>query len=331
MKKMAITGIGGFIGLRMAERALAAGWQVSGVDLSSDGVEKARALGVDAVIGDICSAESLAPVFSGADVIFHTAAVVTEDGPAELYDRVNNQGTRCVCEAAQQAGATRLVHLSSIMVYGFDYPANVEESGPYYRGGNPYCATKLSSENIALSFNQPEKNFGVIVIRPGDVYGAGSQPWVIRPLAMAKKRQLILPAMGRGVINHVHVDNLLDGVFLALEHDRCGEAFNITDDCATPCKQFFSYHCAMLDQRFLPVLPNWLMLPLTHISSWLLPRLGISSPAAPAVVDFFSRKHKISCDKARRELGYQPAIGLEEGMKMIEAQLRVNNVLEAKN
>lgn len=326
MTKIAITGIGGFIGLRMAQRALQMGWQVSGVDLAPTGVESARALGADAHIGDITDLATLQPAFQDADVVFHTAAVVAEDGPPELYDRVNNEGTRIVCEAARSAGATRLIHLSSIMVYGFDYPQNVTEAGPYYQGSNPYNATKLSSERIALEFNAPQEGFGVIVIRPGDVYGYGSVPWVMRPLAMAKKRQLALPAMGRGVINHVHVDNLIDGILAAYDADACGEAFNITDDAATSTREFFG-HIAKMAQRSLPVLPTPILNGIVGLTEWLFPKLGWDAPAHVAAMAFLSRRHKISCDKAKQQLGYAPKISLSTGMQALETQLRTNNDL----
>lgn len=323
MTKLAITGIGGFIGMRMADRARKKGWVVSGVDLDPAGVERARSLGADAYVGDVTEAATLTRAFADADVVFHTAAIVAEDGPAALYDRVNNEGTRTVCNAAKEAGVSRLIHLSSIMVYGFDYPPEVTEDGPYYQGSNPYNATKLSSERIALSFNTPDTGFGVIVIRPGDVYGLGSVPWVTRPLQMTIKRQMVLPAMGRGVINHVHVDNLIDGVLLAFEADACGEAFVITDDAATPCKEYFGYLARMVDRR-IPVLPTPVLKVMLTTSEAILPKMGITPPAKAAALHFLTRKHKISCDKARRQLGYTPAISLAEGMQRLEAELRAS-------
>lgn len=326
MTKLAITGIGGFIGLRMAERALEMGWQVSGVDLAPAGVDRAKAIGADAVVGDITDPSSLMSAFVDADLVFHTAAVVVEDGPAELYDRVNNEGTRTVCAAAKAAGVQRLIHLSSIMVYGFDYPQNVDEDGPFYDGDNPYNATKLSSERIALGFNAPDDGFGVIIIRPGDVYGMGSVPWVMRPLQMAQKRQLMLPAMGKGVINHVHVDNLIDGVLLAYESDACGEAFNITDNAATPSNIYFGHVAAMVGYR-IPLLPTALLMLGLRLTEAILPRLGMEPPAKAAAMHFLTRRHKISCAKARQRLGYTPKISLNEGMQALEGALRANNML----
>lgn len=319
---IAITGIGGFIGLRMAQRAVEQGWKVSGVDVSAAAVERALAVGADARIGDVTDAASLKPAFTGADWVFHTAAVVQEDGPRELYERINNGGTETVCRTARACDVPRLVHLSSIMVYGFDYPQNVSEDGPFDGSANLYNETKLSSERIALSHNTPDQDFGVIVIRPGDVYGLGSVPWVQRPLEAIKTGQFVLPDGGRGVINHVHVDNLIDGVLLAVQHDACGEAFNITDDAATPGSEYFGHLLRILGRARVPTAPSWLLQGGLQLAWVLGPRFGFTPPMQPAALRFLTRRNKISCDKARQTLGYQPALTLEQGMTRLESELR---------
>ncbi len=331
MITIAITGIGGFIGRRMAERAQALGWSVRGLDLAEAALAPLLAQGVDARQGDVTDAQALDALFAGVDLVFHAAAVVAEDGPAALYERVNNQGTRAVCEAARRAGVRRLIHLSSIMVYGFDYPSEVTEDGPFNVAGNLYNETKLSSERIALQYNVPERGLGVIVIRPGDVYGAGSVPWVLRPLQMMQRHQFVLPMMGRGLINHVHVDNLIDGILLAHAQDRCGEVFNITDDQATSCREFFAFHLRMLGRSWVPVLPSALVLALVGLMDVVLPRLGQPSPARPAAIRFLMRRHKVSCARAREVLGYAPAISLQQGMRVLERELRAAHRIQGPN
>ena len=329
MTRIAITGIGGFIGLRMAQRARQLGWQVSGVDVSQIALDRARAVGADARLGDVTDAASLAPAFEGADWVFHTAAVVQEDGPRETYERINNGGTDTVCQTARACAVPRLVHLSSVMVYGFDYPQNVTEEGPFDGSANLYNETKLSSERIALRHNAPDEGFGVIVIRPGDVYGLGSVPWVQRPLEAMKAGQFVLPDGGSGVINHVHVDNLIDGVLLAVQHDACGEAFNITDDAATPGREFFGHLLRMLGRNRVPTAPSWLLHGGLKLAWALGPRLGITPPMQPAALRFLTRGNKIACDKARQMLGYQPKLTLEQGMARLETELRAAGEIAA--
>lgn len=313
---IAITGIGGFIGLRMAERARANGWTVRGLDLSPAGAERARAAGAEVVVGSVNDAAAVAAALQGADWVFHTAAIVEEDGPRDLYERVNIEGTRTVCNVAQQLGVRRLVHLSSVMVYGFDYPQDVAEDGPVDGQGNVYNDTKLASERVALSFNDPQR-LGVIVIRPGDVYGRGSLPWVTRPVQMLRRGVFMLPGRGSGVINHVHVDNLIDGVMLAVDHDAIGEAFNITDGVATRCDAFFAPHARLAGVRRVPALPTWAVMLLMRLSQpwWRL--RGQTPPASPTALRFLLRRHRYSIAKAQARLGYQPRIDLEQGMQQM--------------
>jgi nucleoside-diphosphate-sugar epimerase len=313
---IAITGIGGFIGLRMAERSRANGWTVRGLDLSPAGAERARAAGAEVVVGSVNDAAAVAAALQGADWVFHTAAIVEEDGPRDLYERVNIEGTRTVCNVAQQLGVRRLVHLSSVMVYGFDYPQDVAEDGPVDGQGNVYNDTKLASERVALSFNDPQR-LGVIVIRPGDVYGRGSLPWVTRPVQMLRRGVFMLPGRGSGVINHVHVDNLIDGVMLAVDHDAIGEAFNITDGVATRCDAFFAPHARLAGVRRVPALPTWAVMLLMRLSQpwWRL--RGQTPPASPTALRFLLRRHRYSIAKAQARLGYQPRIDLEQGMQQM--------------
>lgn len=315
MTTLAITGIGGFIGLRMAERALALGWQVQGLDHSLIAAERAHALGIQVTVGDINDEATLKAAFAGADVVFHTAAIVEEDGPREAYERVNVEGTRTVCRIAQAQGVQKLLHLSSVMVYGFDYPADVTEDGPLNGQGNIYNETKLTSEQVALSFN--DDDFAVIVIRPGDVYGAGSVPWLQRPLDLIRRGLFVLPDFGRGVINHVHIDNLLDGTFLAIEKAKGGAVYTLSDGVATPCHTFFAYHANMAGKKRVPALPAWALNAFLAASAPALKLLGQKPLASPAAMKFLLRRHRYSIAKAQRELGYNPTISLADGMAEI--------------
>lgn len=318
---MAITGIGGFIGLRMAERALERGMRVRGLDASEAAAALARKAGAEVVVGDVTDKDAVARVNRGADVTFHTAAIVEEDGDRALYQRVNVEGTRIVAAGARDAGVHQFVQLSSVMVYGFTYPPFVAEDGPFRGEGNPYCETKLEGDRLALSMHAPG-SFEVTVIRPGDVYGARSRPWVLRPLELMRKRLFFLIDGGRGTMNHVHVDNLLDAVFLALEQHAAGEAFNVTDGAETSFADYFGRLASMLGRKRLPSAPGALVRGGFALAGRAGARVGIRLPVSPAAVDFVRRAHPYSIARVRRVLGYEPRIKLDEGMAGVERALR---------
>ena len=325
-KTIAITGIGGFIGLRMAERCLERGMRVQGLELSKVAAARARALGIDVVVGDINDAKRVAQACKGADVVFHTAAIVEEGGTMERFRKVNVEGARSVAAAAREAGTQRFIHLSSVMVYGFKFPPYITEDGPKRGENNPYCQTKIESEPAVMAFHEPGK-MEVIIVRPGDVYGPGSVPWVLRPLEMMKTGQFILVDGGRGTINHVYIDNLLDGIFLTLEKDATGTPFVFTDGCDTSWAEYFGYLARMAGKPKMRAVSARVLRPLMGVSNRIAGLFGRQGLGDPSAVGFLTRPYPYSIEKARKVLGYRPKVTLKEGMQRTEAWLYLNGYL----
>ena len=319
-KTLAITGLG-FIGLRMAELALARGMKVRGMDISADGVRRLEATGGTGIRGNVCDPQAATELCEGADIVFHTAAVVKESGSLDFFRQVNVEGTRCMAEAARQTGVTRFIHLSSVMVYGFDFPRNVTEEGPLQGCDNPYCMTKIESEEVLVPFHTPGA-MEVTVIRPGDVYGPGSIPWVVRPLDLMRKGLFMLVDKGRGIMNHVYVDNLLDAVFLTLEKDATGQAFNVTDGQETTFAEYFTRLGAIIDKPELRSLPR----PVVNLLGTLIDHgsalLRVEPPMSRGAIGFVTRPHAYCIQKARDELGYEPRLRLDEGMERVADWVR---------
>jgi nucleoside-diphosphate-sugar epimerase len=289
------------------------GAEVSGVDQSEVAVARARRAGIDATLGDVADESRLRSLMDGAEVAIHTAAIVRESGPLSLFREVNVDGSRNTARAARDAGVRTFVHLSSVMVYGFSFPEGVTEDGPLRGEGNPYCITKIESERAVQSLAR--RDFGVIVIRPGDVYGPGSVPWVARPLAMMKAGRLVIPS-GGGVINTVYVDNLVDGIFAAIGKGAHGETFNVTDGFATPYTEYFG---ALASRAGLPaprVLPASTLLRLAPVLGVIHRLTGLGEPSTSDTVRYLMRPGAYSISRARRLLDYTPRVTLDEGLAL---------------
>lgn len=317
---LAITGSGGFIGLRMAERARERGMRVRGLELGAEAARRAEAQGFETVVGDVNDADAVRRLTAGASVVFHTAAIVDEGGDWAKFRKVNVEGTRHVASVARDAGVSRFVHLSSVMVYGFDYPRFVSETGPFRGEGNPYCQTKIESEDALRPLHE-RGGFEVIVIRPGDVYGPGSVPWVIRPVELMKKGLFMLIDGGRGIMNHVHVDNLIDGIVAALDRDATGEAFNLTDGAETTFRDYFTRLGALVGRKHFLSLPKPVAMAAFAAMARGARALGRKPLAEPSAVPFVTRPHAYSIEKARSWLGYQPKVSLDDGMRELAAWL----------
>jgi nucleoside-diphosphate-sugar epimerase len=302
--KIGITGSAGFIGKAIAARARAAGHEVVGLD---------RVSGAD-FVGDVGDLALLRRFCRGLDRVYHTAAIVQETGAWDAFFRVNVLAPDSVALAAREQGVRELIHLSSVMVHGFDFPDGVTEEGPLDPANNPYCTTKILSEEAVLRHHDPGK-FDVYLIRPGDVYGPGSIPWTVRPVQMMKQRRWLYVEGTRSILNHVFADNLLDGIDLVLERQASGTPFTISDGVRTTVKEFFGHYERLLGMRGFPDLPRAVALPAATIAGRFLPDVNRQA------VRYMLRGGVYSIAKIAG-LGYRPRVGLEEGMTRTAEWLR---------
>jgi nucleoside-diphosphate-sugar epimerase len=312
-KRVCITGIGGFIGMALATRLQAMGATVVGLEQSPKAAARARRAGLYALAGDVAEMAHCRDACHGANVVFHTAARVSEQGTWAEFRRPNVDGARNAAVAARDAGASHFVHLSSVMVYGFHYPPDVDEDGPQRGCGHPYCQTKIESEHEVGALHDAS-GLHVIICRPGDVYGVGSEPWVRRPLRFMRRKMFVLPDGGRGVLNLVHVENLVDALILSVERDYANRPFVVTDGQAVRCSEFYGALARAAGLPPPPTAPAWALRRLFGTAASAARLLGKPSPVDPAAVDFLLRPHRYGTARAEQELGHRPRVSLEQGM-----------------
>jgi len=316
-----VTGAGGFIGLAVVERARRRGLAVRGLERAPAAARRAEAAGAEVVVGDVVDRAAVERACHGVDAVVHAAAVVEEDGDWELFRTINVEGTRNVAEAARDAGVGRLVHLSSVMVYGFDYHPQVTEAGPLRDDGNPYNRSKIESEGVVLALHDPAR-LAVTVLRPGDVYGPGSRPWIVRPLELMSKRAFALPDGGRGVLNHLYVDNLVDAIELVLDRPVGTGPFNLTDGRGTSVREFYGRLSKALGCRAPPAVPAPVLYGFARLVEATARMRGRRPAFTRAAIRFLTRPHRVSSQRARTELGWVPRVGLDEGLARTAAWWR---------
>jgi nucleoside-diphosphate-sugar epimerase len=319
-KTILITSIGDFIGLRAAEIAIAKGMKVRGLEPLSEKAKPVEALGIPVVIGSITEPEAVEKACQDTDIIFHTESVIDPGGAIEHFRQVNVDGAVNLAKTARQAGVKSFIHLSSVLVYGFKFPDRITEDGPFRGEKNPYCQTKIEAEQELLKLNDPP-DFGVIILRAGDVYGPGASSWIVQPLELMQQQHFTLANGGRGIINHVYVDNLTEAVFLAAQKESYGQAFNITDGSKTTCREFYDRLAELAGESKPKSMPAIALKALAHTKG---KEVGIF----PESIDFFTRSHTYSIEKANRVLGYQPRVNLDEGMVKTADWLRDRNYLK---
>jgi nucleoside-diphosphate-sugar epimerase len=315
---IAITGAAGFIGRALVARLAADGERVVGIDRIPSAPEDGR---TEHRSADVTDAAALGTALAGATHVIHTAAAVAEYGPMAEFVRVNVGGTRNVLDAAAALGVTRVVHLSSVAVWGYTFTEDLPEDAPPRPCGNPYIDTKGASELLALER-------GATVVRPGDVYGPGSRPWIVRPLATMRAGLFRLPGRGDGIITPVYVDDLVDAVVRALRHpDAAGAAFTAHDGHPVPARDFFAFHARMLGKDRAPRAPRPLVVGSAAALEAIARLRGRPPVIGRAAVTFVSRRAAYPNTRAREILGWEPRVELAEGMRRSEAWARAEGLL----
>lgn len=301
--KVFITGASGFIGRVLAGRLRADGHEVGGVDLVAD-----PAAGV--VAGNVAVAGPWQDRAQGCDVVIHTAAYVglRVERPREVWE-ANVLGTVHALEAAERAGA-RLVHFSSVTVFGFDFPDGVDERHPVEPVGVPYIDTKIASEQVVLQAHG-EGRVEAVVIRPGDVCGPGSG-WAVRPATLIRDRRLVLPAGGRGIFSPVWVGDLVDGVVRAsTAPEAAGQVITLSGGIGVTNREFFAPYAELVGRRLL-TLPAPLALGMAGVVQQASRLRPGDNDVNPRAVRYFLRRGTYSVAKARRLLGWEPRTGVDE-------------------
>ncbi|MEM1110855.1 MAG: NAD(P)-dependent oxidoreductase [Pseudomonadota bacterium] len=311
-ERVFVSGGNGFIGRALMVRYRELGANICGVDLHSAPDWKVAG-------ADFTRPGEWQHLLKGCDLVLHTAALVTNTASMADAWRVNVKATAELLRASAEAGVQRFIHLSSVAAYGFDFPDNVAEDWPLKPIGNSYVDTKIASEHATLACHSAQR-MDCTIIRPGDVYGPGSRPWVIAPLQMMQANRFLLPAHGQGIFSPVYVDDLIDGIVQAAgQSGAAGQIYNIGGGPGVTCETFFGYHAAMLHGAPLRRVSTPVALLLAESACRVTELFGGTTDLGRGTIDMLSRRGSYSIEKASRELGYTPLIALDEGMQRTQA------------
>ncbi len=310
-RKVFITGANGFIGRSLARRFTELEAEVSGLDFQAD-----DQWGV--VAGDLTRPESWKHVLEGIDLVIHAAAVVSNTATMDMAWDINVKATADLLSCCVKAGVKRFVQLSSAAAYGFSSSGEIDENQPLRPMGNTYVDTKIASEHSVLACHA-RGAMDCTIIRPGDVYGPGSRPWVVLPLEMIKSGKFMLPAHGLGLFSPVYVDDIVDGIVLAASRpEGSGQIFNISGGVTPTCAEFFGFHARMVGAKPLKSMGTRPARLLAEAARVAITTFGGSTELGGGTIDMLSRKSSYSIAKAGKLLGYRPQVNLEEGMRRTE-------------
>jgi nucleoside-diphosphate-sugar epimerase len=325
-KTILLTGATGFIGGALARRLLADGYNVRVLARNPARAEEFARLGAEVVRGDILDLASLRAAVAGCPVVIHCAGAVNLYVEDAVYRRINAEGSNNICQAALEAGVERMVYTSSLMVHGVEAATGVTETWPMKLCGDPYVDTKIEGEQIAQQWCA--KGLPVVVVRPGQVYGPRDGTWTLTPFDLIKRNLMTYADGGRGMIQPIFIDDLVDGYLAALKKGQVGEAYLLLNEHPVEVQHFFGYFAAMLNKKWILSAPRAVAMMGARLFEGLAKLTGIPPVFTRTQVMFTTLRVSYSGKKAAEELGFTPKSSLEEGMEQTEAWLRQEGLLK---
>jgi dTDP-glucose 4,6-dehydratase len=252
------------------------------------------------VRGDITDPRAVrAVVADGAEAILHLAAESHVDRSiwdSEPFVRTNVLGTQVLLEAARTYGVQRFVQVSTDEVYGSLGPTGAFTEESPLAPNSPYAASKAAADLLVRSYVQ---TFGLpaVITRCSNNYGPYQFPEKFIPLAITNLLggdPVPVYGDGRQVRDWIHVRDHCAGILAAWRRGRVGEVYNFGGRCERTNLDVARTLLQLLDQ------------PASQI------RFVKDRPG-------HDRRYAMDCAKARRELGWRPAVAFEEGLRQTVA------------
>lgn len=326
--KAVVTGGGGFLGgaiVRLLHRRA-----LSVRSFTRTAYPWLDELGVEQVFGDLSDPASVEAAFAGCDIVFHVAAKAGVWGRYDDYFATNVTGTQNVLAACLKHGIKKLVYTSTpSVVHGGKDLDGANESAPYPESYEAaYPETKAIAEKVVLDANGPD--LATVSLRPHLIWGPGDPHLIPRVLARAKAGKLRKVGSKPVKVDVTYVDNAAQAHVLAADKlgigsPVAGKVYFITNGEPVDLWEFLN---RVLGEAGVPPITRSMSVWKARLAGRLLEstyrlfRLPGEPPMTRYVARQLSTSHWYDIAAARRDLGYEPHVSLNDGLKRLGEHLR---------
>lgn len=319
-----VTGGSGLVGSHVIAALVAAGERVRAL-VRPPARTAVESLGAVAVIGDVTDPagwDAACSTPGGVRAIIHAAALVTQPVTLDEFLAINVGGTEAAIAAARAAGA-RLVHVSSVAVYGrrAAYTAGAGTVGEDFPqqplAPHEFYARSKRLAEARLWEATARGGLWAVALRPNVVYGERDR--LFSPRLVRLVRAGVVPRIGPGGnrLSLVYAGNVAAAAVAALDADvPTGRAYNVTNDGGLTQRDLVAAIASALGRRVTSV-----RLPRTPAALAVSAFLGLRRAWRPGryagasgAVDFLGSENPYRSDRARAELGWQPAVAPREAV-----------------
>jgi nucleoside-diphosphate-sugar epimerase len=315
-----VTGATGFLGAALAVRLHQLGYAVTGLGRDLYRGRALAASGPRFVSCDLADYTAVANAAAGHDWVFHCAALSSPWGSYDQFHRANVIATQNVVAATREAGAARLIHVSTPSIYVDDRDRfDIREDEPLPKSSiNHYAATKRLAE--AIVDEASARGLPAITIRPQGIFGPGDRTIFPRLIRVARRGRIPVIGDGRNLVDVTYVDNVVDALVACMESPPAtlGRKYNITNGEPVRNYEFIERMLAAVGVQYKKVrVPFFVAYHAAHALELAFARPALSRYEPPLTrysVTVLGKSRTLDIAAARAELGYRPRVGLDEGI-----------------
>lgn len=287
--KVFITGATGFVGKAVIKALLQRGHEVVGLVRDASKGQELERLGAAFVVGDMLKPASYEGITSTVDAVIHAAQYSVQGRFTRKKFEQVEQADVLMTRTLSQACLThnkKLLYTSGVFNYGDHGDEWITEQTPLRPSPLGKAHTRVVEELLPLA---REQHLRVIILSPGFVYGPGGL-FKQSFYDTLQKGQLRIFGKGQNYWSVIHVDDLAAAYALAVESESYGETYNIVDDQPLTLYELINNLTDAMGKKRVGSMAPWLL------------KLIIGGPLVDSLITSF----RISNEKAKRELGWQP-------------------------
>ena len=320
--RILITGGTGFVGQHLAALLLRQGHDIAIMGRSFSTAGALLAAGARPIRADLRDYMAVVAACRGMEAVCHAGALSAPWGPRAAFFATNVGGTAAVITGCRQAGAARLVYLSSpSVVFNGRDQRDLTENAPYPRRlASVYSLTKKLGEDLVRAADDVPG----VILRPKAVFGPGDTSLLPRVVAAARAGRLPQIGAGRNLVDVTYVENVAHACALALTSEAAlGRTYHITNGEHVPLWGLIRTVLRRLGVRDrLRAIP----LPLALVAARVMELRAATSGREPLLTRYtariLARTQTYDISAARRDLGYAPLVSVGEGVERTLAQMQ---------
>ncbi|MEQ9824706.1 MAG: NAD-dependent epimerase/dehydratase family protein [Puniceicoccaceae bacterium] len=326
--KILVTGGTGFTGKALVKRLLDDGHDVVAMDYKEGlKTDEIRKWGAKVIIGSVVDREVVDQALQGVEFVMHLAAAFRElNVPQSYYRDVNVGGTEVMLEASLRHGVRKFVYCSTCGVHGNIANPPGGEDAPI-QPADYYQQTKYEAEPLVHAYQ--EKGLKTVILRPAAIYGPGDPERFFMIFKRVAKGSFPMFGKGKTLYHPLYIDNLVDA-FVNCLGDGIGEGgtYLIADEeyieIRDLVKRVGRSMGVDMKIRYYPILPLMLA---GYFFEFVCRPFKVTPPIFPRRVDWYRQNRAFDISSAKRELGYDPKVGLDEGLRRTAEWYKAENYL----